>query len=79
MFLLGDEPKISEALILGDLLPMKYLVDTYTDFDFSLKPLYEACSNFIMSEMLKLAQDFPEVKEENKDDKEKSESSEIKN
>ena len=63
-FLEGPEPPISEALTYENLLPMKYLVETYNDFGFSQTPLYESCANFVMNEMLKLTQDFPELKDE---------------
>lgn len=64
-FLEGEEPRIAEALKNPNLLPLKFLIDTYEDFKFNPDPIYETCSNYIKSEMLKLAPEFQKYKERN--------------
>ncbi|KAK8895606.1 hypothetical protein M9Y10_024076 [Tritrichomonas musculus] len=71
-FLNGAEPPISQALTASDLRPMKWLVETYEHFGADLKPIYSNCALYIMNEMLKRTQDFPEVKKEEKGDKKKA-------
>lgn len=64
-FLRGDEPPISIALTNQDKRPLKWLIETYQQFDASLTDIYTSCAIYIKTQMLHLADNFKEKMKSN--------------